>query len=92
MKTGVGDPITKSIKEYRSNTEIFVNLVDTPGLEPDSQQLETLKNDLRVYVEKRRKRASETDDLTKDIHLVWCVFLCVLFYFTQHLFTAYRLL
>lgn len=65
-ETGVGKPITKTLKEY-SKEDHFYHIIDTKGFE--LEYYDQLKNDLIDEI-KRRK----TDDPKEHIHIMWyCV-------------------
>ena len=68
-KTGVGKPVTKSIKEYGDDKSPF-NLFDTPSLELNESQNNILKKNILRIINDR----SETNDKNKFIHCIWyCV-------------------
>lgn len=65
-ETGVGKPITKTLKEY-SKEDHFYHIIDTKGFELESY--EQLKNDLIDEIKRRL-----TTDAKEHIHIMWyCV-------------------
>lgn len=64
-ETGVGYPVTQNIRRY-TKSDCPITVYDTPGLELNTERLESVKRDVSELIDKQRLK-----EVKEHIHVIW---------------------